>query len=218
MDVTWEPLTAFMFQSTLPLRYRVVGRVIHLLHTIEDLVGGGQAELDQRRDWLESLGHFDRAVLEDIGVRDSIFDVATADPERVLRVCEIVAAATNPDHAEAVVLWLDVMDFRLTEALHAATTVCLSATYGEQASQGATSCRRFLKQLADVLFLHGTKLTTTARLIRSIGSIDLRRRSRMRFPRERSTNWTALVHWLTTSRSGRTRESTPNLRSPLRLQ
>lgn len=151
VDVTHEPRTSLMLKNALPLQYRVVGREARVLHEHISLVGDPEY-LEERRQWVEELGIFDRVVPEDVGLRDTIFDASTEDPHRVVRVSEIVALATNVDHAEAAVLWLDVQDFHLTDALHAATKTCLSASYGEEAAQGAVSCRRFLQQLADVLF------------------------------------------------------------------
>ena len=154
VDVTTEPRTALLLQNTLPRRFRLVGSSARVLHIFAELEGD-MAEADQTRDWLDQLGAFQAVTLEDIGVRDTIFDISSMDMARALRVNEIVALATNIEHAEAAVLWLDVIDFRLTEALHAAARTCSSAEYSEEAAQGALSCRRFLEQLADVLFPPG---------------------------------------------------------------
>lgn len=165
VDVTTEPQTALLLQNTLPLRFRIVGSSARVLHTFEELEGD-KAEVDQTRDWLDQLGAFQSVSLEDVGVRGTIFDASSMDPARALRVNEIVALATNMEHAEAAVLWLDVVDFRLTEALHAATRACSSAQYAEEAAQGALSCRRFLEQLADALFPPRAE-TRDGRLVRA---------------------------------------------------
>lgn len=150
VDVTSDPKTGVLLQNMLPLAFRLVGRELRVLHLTETLVGDIEVYRD-RQTRLSMEPTFERVVLEDIGVRDSIFD-AGSDPERALRVNETVALATDADHAEAAVLWLDVIDFRLTEALHAATERVASAVSPEQASQAALSCRRFLEQLANALF------------------------------------------------------------------
>jgi hypothetical protein len=151
VDVTREPRTGFLLQNKLPLRYRIVGANARVLHTFEDLAGD-MDEVHGVRERIEGLGVFGTVTLEDIGVRDTLFDASTNDVHRALRVSEIVAFAADVEHAEAGVMWLDVYDFRLTDALHAATRACSTATYAEEAAQGALSSRRFLEQLANVLF------------------------------------------------------------------
>lgn len=139
----------FGLEFTLPLRFRLTNGNMFLLHTALDSDDSDEVDphlVEDLRSRTELSIH-----TESMALRETAFDVYLSPQHFKLHV-EIAQFASDPWRAEAVASWLDWVDPRLKETLHAAMERASSAETNEQAAQAGFSCRRYLIQLADALF------------------------------------------------------------------
>jgi hypothetical protein len=137
-------------EHTLPLRYRLVGNHVRVLHEMQELQED-LAEPEYQAGRLRELGCFDSVELEDIGLQDTVFDDVNFG-RAFLRRVELAGWLPDPWQSEAVCTWLVTVDPRLNDTLHAAVERAVTAETPEQVAQAALSCRRYLEQLANALF------------------------------------------------------------------
>jgi len=173
-----ERRTLIHFEHTLPLRYRVVGNQVRVLHEMRELQED-LAEPEYQASLLRDLGCFSDVALEDIGLQDTVFDEVNFGRAFVRRI-ELASCVPDPWQSEAVCTWLVTIDPRLNDTLHAAVERAATAATTEQVAQAALSCRRYLEQLANALFpprselFNGRKVGTAEWKNRLWAALELR--------------------------------------------
>lgn len=144
-----QPLHWAIYQ--LPSRYRIVGGQLRIQYFA--------AMDDDPEHWQGRVTHwsgtrlFNRVVLEDLGVQQTIYDeydnLETSQRKASLsHLLEDQLQGVSND----LVLRLFDLDPRLLEAAHAALTATETAENAEQRAHVALSLRRLLERLADSLF------------------------------------------------------------------
>jgi hypothetical protein len=150
VDYAYGPHLA-LFRNSMISRYRVAGVVCRLFYTMGE---------DDEKDVYEAqamteLGYADVA-WEDRGAHGTIFDDYDT-PEHFQQVnlfCQTIAPYLlgGRDHASELAMVLEDLNPRLFNSLGSAVVALGRARTEEDVAQAAISGRRFLEQLADVLF------------------------------------------------------------------
>jgi hypothetical protein len=139
------------YDRKLVAAYRIVADELRLLTTTPML--DPEARDDGRlREWA-NVGIFSRVEWEDFGLNDTVFDDLSSF-DRAKRIAEIedtIQDSVGP-LISVVLMRLAVLDPQLSDGLHASLDALERAQSVEQLAQASLSCRRFLGQLADVLY------------------------------------------------------------------
>lgn len=145
------PHHLIFFRNLMGESYRVIGNAVWVLCPMGEMEEYGTAELDE----LKTLG-FETAELEDSGARMTIFDdYDTIEHfEQVDAFLEQTSSYFENGENDAFELCMLLTDInpKLFHSLGAAVRVAKHIQNEEDAAQIALSGRRYLEQLADVLF------------------------------------------------------------------
>jgi len=141
---------AHLISYSLSAKYRIKGRSCCIFYSIERY-GHDESEPDELRD----IG-FTNIEWEDKGLHGTIFDDYDT-PEHFSRVEAFRKMVSNflpnrDDGADELVLLLEDLSPRLFSTLGAVARALEIATHEEDFAQVGVSARRFIEQLADVLF------------------------------------------------------------------
>jgi hypothetical protein len=140
------------YASSLPVTYRLVGTELRMCWRSFD---GDDAELfvKERCEHWRRTGMFGSVALEDVGVRETVFDVFETPEHAALETkTEDMLGDLLEGVACEVALRASDLDPRLVEALHAALQSLASAHTSEELAQASIACRRFLERFADRVF------------------------------------------------------------------
>jgi hypothetical protein len=131
--------------------YRVFEDELRILEISEDLDPEARDE-SRIRQW-SNVSLFSRVRWEDLGLRDTVFDDLT-DFERAKRVALIEDRfrSTLGPAISILLMRIASLNPKLSDSLHAAVEALDRAGSEEQLAQASLSCRRFIGQLADVLY------------------------------------------------------------------
>jgi hypothetical protein len=146
-----NPAHWVLYEEKLSSTYRIVGRQLRLLHIAAELEP--DLPVAEQEEWLES-GTFESVVFEDTGLQETLFDpYRTLDAaQRAAELEDLLSSQFSMVVTETLIRTGE-LDPRLRDALHAALTSFERFESTEQLAHVATSCRRFLERLADILFL-----------------------------------------------------------------
>lgn len=147
-----DPKQWAVYASGLPVTYRLVGTELRMCWRSFD---GDDAELfvKNRCEHWRRTGIFASVALEDVGVRQTVFDVfETPEHAAIETRTEDMLGELLEGVACEVALRASDLDPRLVEGLHAALQSLASARTSEELAQASIACRRFLERLADRVF------------------------------------------------------------------
>lgn len=147
-----DPKHWAVYASGLPVTYRLVDTELRMCWRTFD---GDDAELfvKERSEHWRGTGMFESVALEDVGVRETVFDVfETPEHAAIETKTEDMLGDLLEGVACEVALRASDLDPRLVEGLHAALQSLASARTSEELAQASIACRRFLERLADRVF------------------------------------------------------------------
>lgn len=140
-----------LYRNQLPVQYRLKGSTCRIFLSMGDQEGKDEWEAEA----LRNLGFLD-VDWEDRGAHNTILDdFDTQEHFRRVAIFRTTVASfleNGEDDAYELVLVLEDLNPKLFNALGAATERISTAVTEEDVAQAALSGRRFLEQLADVLF------------------------------------------------------------------
>lgn len=149
VDLT-NPAHLIFYRNSLIGKYRIKGKSCRIFYSMSDEDYKDEGEPEK----LKSLGFADVA-WEDKGAHGTIFDDYDT-PEHFSRVEAfrkmISSGLLNDDGADELILILEDLSPRLFTTLGALARALETSTHEEDLAQVGVSARRYIEQLADVLF------------------------------------------------------------------
>lgn len=160
-----------LYDRKLLAAYRVCGDELRLL-AISAALDPEARDEGSIREWRES-GLFRQVEWEDIGLRDTVFDhhFGFDSAKRVAEIEDRLGDSLGP-LVGVVMMRIASLQPNLFDTLHAAIAALDRAESAEQFAQASLSCRRFLGQLADILY----PITSASSTARKVGPEKYRNR------------------------------------------
>jgi len=150
VDYTYGPHLA-LFRNSMITLYRIEGESCRIFYSMGDIDGRDDHEISS----MQALG-FNDVGWEDRGAHGTIFDDYDTldDFERVAAFKEAITPfmKNGADEASELVMVLEDLNPHLFNALGAAVAALERGKTEEEIAQAATSGRRYIEKLADVLF------------------------------------------------------------------
>lgn len=149
VDFSYGPHLRF-FRNAMVSKYRIEGRTCRIFYSMGE--EEGERDVSEIDDMLE-FGFTD-VDWEDLGAHKTIFDDfdTLGHFERVATFKKIADASMPKDDTSELIMILEDLNPKLFDSLGAAAQALSRSKTSEDVAQAALSGRRYLEQLADVLF------------------------------------------------------------------